>query len=154
MADVKPVPDGWHTVTPHLVVNGAADALAFYVRAFRAEVVMQVAGLGGVIVHAEIRIGDSLVMLAEEMPEMGHGRSPRTLGGNHSSLMIYATDCDAAFTRAVDAGAEAMMPPADMFWGDRYCQVKDPFGHTWAIATHVEDVLPDEIARRMAQMGH
>ena len=146
----KPIPDGYHSVTPHLVVKGAPQALEFYHKAFGAEELYRLPGPDGSIVHAEMRIGDSIVMLGEEAPRMG-AKSPRTLGGSGSSILIYVKDADAAFSRAVAAGAKEKKPLEDMFWGDRYGMVTDPFGHEWAIATHTEDVPPEEMASRMAK---
>jgi PhnB protein len=143
----RPIPEGFHTLTPHLVVRGAATAIDFYKKAFGAQEVMRMALPDGkTIGHAEIRIGDSLVFLADEFP--GCQPSPQGLGGSPVTLNLYVEDCDAVFDRAVAAGAQVRMPPADMFWGDRYGQVVDPFGHIWALATHKEDVPPDELAQR------
>ena len=148
MSPVKPVPEGYHTVTPHLVVRGAAEALTFYAKALGAEELFRMPGPDGAIMHAEIRIGDSPIMLAEEMPQMG-AVSPKQLGGSPVTIMLYVNDVDAYFTRATKAGCEAKLPPTDMFWGDRYCKVVDPYGHNWAIATHKEDVTPEEMDKRM-----
>lgn len=144
--DVKPIPDGFHAITPHLVIKGAAKAIDWYKRAFGAE------ELGRMpmpnddrLMHALIRIGDSMVMLVDEMPEFG-AMGPDSLGGTAVTINLYVEDADKAFARAVAAGAEATMPPADMFWGDRYGRLKDPFGHSWAICTHVRDVSPEEMA--------
>ncbi|HSE91747.1 MAG TPA: VOC family protein [Methylomirabilota bacterium] len=145
------VPEGYHTVTPYLTIRGAADAIEFYKRAFGAQETERMPGPDGKgIMHAEIRIGDSVVMLADEMPSMGC-RAPQTLGGTTSYLFLYVTDVDAAFKRAVDAGAKATMPPTDMFWGDRFGKLTDPFGHEWGLATHKEDVPPEEMKRRAAE---
>jgi len=152
MANVKPVPDGYHTLTPYIVVDGAADAIAFYQKAFGAEEIYRMPGPGGKVMHAEIQIGDSRLMLSDAIPEMG-GRSPKSLGGSPASILIYVRDVDAAFARAVGAGATVDMPLMDMFWGDRYGKVKDPFGHLWQLATHVEDVSPEEMGKRAAAMG-
>jgi uncharacterized glyoxalase superfamily protein PhnB len=144
----KPVPEGYRTVTPYLTIKGAAQAIEFYRRAFGAQEIDRITGPDGTsVMHAEIRIGDSVVMLSDEMPKAGC-RSPETLGGTTGSLYLYVPDVDAAFQRALDAGATAIMPPADMFWGDRFGQLADPFGHQWGMATHKEDVTPDEIRRR------
>jgi len=150
MSAVKPVPQGFHTATPHLVIRGAADALTFYTKALGAEERFRMPGPDGKIVHAEIQIGDSILMIGEEAPQMG-AVSPKQLGGSPVTIMLYVNDVDTWFNRATKAGCEAKMPPADMFWGDRYCKVTDPFGHNWAIATHKEDVSPEEMERRMKQ---
>lgn len=145
---VKAVPDGYHTVTPAITVRGAAEAIEFYKKAFGAVETVRFPGPDGhSVMHAEIRIGDSAVMLGDEFPNMG-GKAPTTLGGTCSNLMLYVEDVDAAFQKAVAAGARADMPPADMFWGDRYAKVTDPFGHSWSLGTHIEDVTPEECARR------
>lgn len=147
----KPIPDGYHSVTPYLTIRGAAEALDFYRRAFGAAELVRMPGPDGQgVMHAEIRIGDSIVMLGEESIEMG-ASSPQTLGGSGSSILIYVEDVDAAFDRAVNAGATVRVPVTDMFWGDRYGQLADPFGHIWSIATHKEDVPPEEMSRRMAE---
>jgi PhnB protein len=153
----KPVPEGYHTVTPYLTVRGAADAIEFYKRAFGAREKERMRGADGkTIVHAELTIGDSVVMLSDEFPGMG-SRAPQSLGGSTGYLFLYVPDVDAAFKRAVDAGATVAMPLTDMFWGDRFGKVADPFGHVWGMATHKEDVAPDEMARRqqafVASMG-
>jgi PhnB protein len=147
---VKPIPAGYHSVTPYLVVNDAARAIEFYKRAFGATEMMRMDGAQGKIGHAEIKIGNSVVMLSDEMPGSG-ARSPQSLGGTATSLMLYVEDVDATFAKATGAGAESEMPPADMFWGDRYGRLKDPFGHSWSVATHKEDVAPEEMDRRMKQ---
>jgi uncharacterized glyoxalase superfamily protein PhnB len=147
---VPAVPPGFHTVTPHLVVRGATEALAFYKKAFGADEIMRMPGPNGMIGHAEIRIGDSIVMLADEFPGAPLS-SPAKLSGSSASIMLYVPDCDALFNRAVAAGAKVTMPLTDMFWGDRFGQVTDPFGHVWAIATHKEDVPPEEMAKRAAE---
>jgi PhnB protein len=153
----KPIPEGHHTVTPYLTLKGAAKAIDFYKRAFGAhEEGRMDTPDGKSVVHAEIRIGDSMVMLSDEIPGMGP-RSPEALGGTTASIFLYVPDVDAAFKRAVDAGAKAVMPPTDMFWGDRFGKLADPFGHQWAMATHKEDLSDDEIRKRgaaaMASMG-
>ena len=152
MSSVKPIPDGYHTVTPHLVVRDAAKAIDVYAKAFGAEERFRMPGPGGVVMHAELAIGDSVVMLGEEAPQMG-ATSPQTIGGSPVSLLIYVKDVDASFARAERAGCTAQMPPTDMFWGDRYGKLLDPFGHHWALATHKEDVSPEDMAKRMAEMG-
>ena len=142
------IPRGYHTVTPHLTVRGAADAIEFYRRAFGArERGRMPLPDGKTIMHAELQIGDSIVFLADEFPDMGC-RAPETLGGATGTLHLYVRDVDRAFQRAVAAGAEVRMPVADMFWGDRYAKVADPFGHEWGLATHKEDLSASEIARR------
>jgi PhnB protein len=149
MSTVKPVPDGYHSVTPHLVVRDAAKAIGFYAEAFGAEELYRMPGPDGTVMHAELMLGDSRVMLGEEAPQMG-ALSPQTIGGSPVSLLLYVKDVDASFARAGAAGCTAQMPPTDMFWGDRYGKLQDPFGHQWALATHVEDVSPEEMAKRMA----
>ncbi len=153
----KPIPDGYRTVTPYITVHGAAQAIDFYKRAFGAQEVERMTGPDGKsVMHAEIRIGDSVVMLSDESPQSGT-RSPQALGGTTGSIFLYVPDVDAAFKRAIDAGAKPVMPPADMFWGDRFGKLVDPFGHHWGMATHKEDLSPEEIRRRgaafMASMG-
>ena len=146
---VRPIPEGYHTATPYLIVNDAAKALEFYKRAFGATEVMRMDGPGGRVMHAEIKIGDSIIMLGQENPQMGV-RSPQSLGGSPMFLYLYVEDCDKSFARAVDAGASASAPLKDQMWGDRSGSVKDPFGHSWWIATHKENVSADELRRRMA----
>ncbi len=141
---VKAVPEGMHTVTPHLVCAGAADAIEFYKQAFGAVELMRLPGPDGKLMHAGITIGDSLVMLADEFPEWGSA-GPLTLKGTPVTIHLQVEDADAVFTRAVEAGGEVVMPIADMFWGDRYGVVKDPFGHHWSVATHVREVSPEEL---------
>src|ERR1700722_1309526 len=150
MATVKHIPDGFHTVTPHLIVKGAGKALDFYAQAFGAKEQVRMPGPGGSIMHAQMQIGDSIIMLADENPEMGN-RGPQTLGGSSVVLSIYCDDADAMFARATKAGAKVTMPLTDMFWGDRYGQVTDPFGHLWSIATHQKDVTPDEMRKAMKE---
>jgi PhnB protein len=149
----KPIPDGFHTVTPHLVIRDCDQALTFYEKAFGAEILARAPGPDGKLWHALMRIGDSMVMAVDEFPDMGagHPRAPATLGNTTVSLNIYCPDVDAWFDRAVKAGCTPSMPPADMFWGDRYSIVKDPFGHSWAIVTHKEDLTPAELAERGAK---
>ena len=144
---VKPIPEGYHSVTPYLTVDNGAEALRFYQRAFNAKEVERMEGPQGKIAHAELKIGDSRVMIADEMPGMGN-RSPKALGGSSSGIFLYVEDVDAAFKRAVAAGAKADQQPTDMFWGDRYGKLTDPFGHSWSLATHKEDVAPEEMKRR------
>ena len=142
---VKPVPDGMHAITPYLVCAGAADAIAFYVRAFGATEIMRLPTPDGKLMHASVRIGDSMVMLNDEFPEMG-ALGPKSRGGSSVTLHLFVPDVDAAFARAVAAGATVKMPPTDMFWGDRYGLLEDPFGHSWSMATRLRDLSPAEIA--------
>jgi PhnB protein len=146
---VQPVPNGYHAVTPYLICSGAARAIEFYVRAFGAEELMRIPMGDDKLGHAEIRIGDSVIMLADEFPEM-NARSPQSLGGTPVGLALYVPDVDAVFARAIAAGATVERPVTDQFYGDRAGGLIDPFGHKWHIATHVEDVAPEEIARRAA----
>jgi PhnB protein len=148
-ANVKPVPDGYHTVTPYLVVDGGAKAIEFYKRAFGAEELMRLDAPGGKVGHAELKIGDSRIMLADEFPQMG-AKGPKSIGGSPVHLLLYVNDCDAVFHRAVAASATVKKPLADQFYGDRSGTVEDPFGHSWTIATHKEDISPDEMKRRAA----
>lgn len=153
---VRPVPEGYHTLTPYLVVEDAARAIDFYKRAFGAQERVRMGGPGGKIGHAELKIGDSMIMLSDEMPG-GGCRSPHSLGGTTASVFLYVNDVDSAFKQAEAAGAKAEMPPTDMFWGDRFGKLSDPFGHSWAMATHKEDVAPEEMQKRskafMEKMG-
>lgn len=153
---VKPIPQGYRSVTPYLTVTDGARALDFYKRAFGAQEVMRMEGPGGKIGHAEIKIGDSMIMLADEMPG-GGCRSPQSLGGTTGGIFLYVENADGFFNQAVSAGAQVEAPLADMFWGDRYGRLKDPFGHSWSVATHIEDVAPAEMSKRMqeaiAKMG-
>jgi PhnB protein len=144
---VKAIPEGHHTATPYLTVDGAAKALEFYKKAFGAEETKRMDMAGGKIMHAEFRIGDSPIMLADEMPQMGN-KSPKTLGGTPVSIMLYVPDVDAVFKRAITAGATERMAVMDQFYGDRTGALVDPFGHTWTIATHKEDVSSAEMKRR------
>jgi PhnB protein len=146
---VKPIPDGYHTVTPYLIIKGAADAIDFYKRAFGATELFRMDQPDGKIGHAEIKIGDSPIMLADESLEMGH-RSPQSLGGSPISILLYVEDVDALFNQAVAAGAKIDRPLEDKFYGDRGGSLTDPFGHIWHIATHKEDVTPEEMEKRMA----
>ena len=144
MAKVKAIPEGYHAVTPHLVVSEAAKAIDFYKQAFGAEEVVRMPGPGGSIMHAELKIRDSVVMLGEEMPEMG-AKSPKAYGGSPVSFYVYVENVDAAWERAVKAGAKPMTPLTNMFWGDRTGRLEDPFGHHWSLAQHVADPTPEEI---------
>ena len=150
---VKPIPEGYHSVTPYLVLDDATRAIEFYKKAFGAVELLRMPAPGGKIGHAEIRIGDSHIMLADEFPERGI-LGPKTRGGPTSSLMIYLEDVDAAFARAIETGATEDRPIADQFYGDRSGMLSDPYGHSWTLATHVEDVSPEEMERRMADMRH
>ena len=143
----QPIPNGYHSVTPYLIVDGGADAIDYYKRAFGAVELMRMQGPNGKIGHAELRIGNSIMMLADEHPEMGY-RSPRSLGGAGVSLMVYVDRVDEVFARAIENGAQVLQPVKDQFYGDRSGSLKDPFGHTWTVATHVEDVPPEEMQRR------
>lgn len=142
--NAKPIPEGVHTVTPHLVCAGAAEAIEFYKKAFNAIEIHRIPGPGGKLMHGAIRIGDSMVMLADEFPEWG-SKGPKTLGGTAVTIHLYVEDVDAVFAQAVSAGATRAMPVADMFWGDRYGMLIDPFGHSWSVATHVKDLTTEEM---------
>ena len=144
---VKKIPEGYHAVTPYLAVKGGAAAIAFYEKAFGAKELFRMPAPGGTIAHAELQIGDSRVMLSDEAPDMG-AKSPQTLGGSPVSLMLYVEDVDATVKRAIDAGAKPTRPVENQFYGDRSGGIIDPFGHSWWVATHVEDVPPDELERR------
>jgi PhnB protein len=148
MAQVKPVPEGMHTVTPHLTCAGAADAIDFYKRAFNAQEMARLKGPDGKLMHGMIRIGDSTVMLVDEYPDYG-SFGPKSLKGSPVTIHLYVEDVDAFVQRAVDAGAKITMPLADMFWGDRYCRLDDPFGHHWSVATHIRDATPEEMQEAM-----
>jgi len=152
MAKVKPIPEGYPQVTPYLYVEGASAAIEFYGKVFGATERMRMPGPDGTIGHAELQFGDSVVMLADEFPEMGV-RSPKAFGGTPVTLSVYVEDADGVFDRAVKAGATALRPVEDQFYGDRAGQFEDPFGHRWSVATHVEDVPPEEMARRAEAMG-
>jgi PhnB protein len=145
---IKPIPPGFHTVTPYLIVSDARKAIDFYKKAFGAEEIMVMPRANGKIMHAEIKIGDSMVFLSDEMPERDH-LGPESRGGSTSSLMLYVKDVDSSFAKAVKAGCTVKMPLGDQFWGDRYGNVLDPFGHSWALATHIEDVDLEEMKKRM-----
>jgi uncharacterized glyoxalase superfamily protein PhnB len=148
----KRVPEGFHTVTPHLEVRGAAKAIEFYKKAFGAvEIVRNLGPDGRRIMHAELRIGDSMIMLHDEFAESG-GHSPQTLEGTPITLHLYVDDADLVFKQAVDAGARVEMPVQDMFWGDRYGQLVDPFGHSWSVGSKLEDLAPDEVRKRAEKL--
>jgi PhnB protein len=149
---VKAIPDGYYSLTPYLVIKGAAEAIEFYKKAFGAVETVRMPGPGGRIMHAEVKIGNTMLMLSDENAERGY-LSPATRGGATSSVMLYTDDVDATFKKALAAGAKQQTAPEDMFWGDRMGNLTDPFGHNWAIATHKEDVSPDEMQKRMAAMA-
>jgi PhnB protein len=153
----KPVPEGYHTLTPYLAVDDATAAIEFYQRAFGAKERVRMHGPDGMIAHAELEIGDSKVMLADPFPQAST-RPPKELGGTSVGVFVYVANVDEVFQQAVDAGATATMEPDDQFWGDRFGSVTDPFGHSWQISTHVEDVPPEEMEKRskewMAQMAN
>jgi PhnB protein len=151
VADVKRIPDDYPRVSPYLCVDGAARAIDFYREVFGARERTRLPGPEGTIGHAELQIGDSVIMLSDEVPGMGM-RSPKTIGGSPVTMSVYVEDVDGAFGRAVKAGATALREVEDQFYGDRSGQFEDPFGHRWSVATHVEDVAPDEMARRAAEM--
>lgn len=153
MSKVNPIPTGYHSVTPYLIIKGAADAIEYYKKAFKAKELFRMAQGDGRIGHAEIRIGDSPIMLADEFPEMKY-LSPLSLGGTPVSLLIYVDDVDEIFPQAVSAGGEVQKPLQNQFYGDRSGTLKDPFGHVWTIATHVEDLSPEEMEQRAAAGGH
>ena len=140
----KPIPDGMHTLTPHLVCRNAAEAIAFYGKAFGAVELSRLPGAEGKLMHAMVRIGDSSLMLVDEFPDCG-AFGPQSLNGSPVTIHLYVTDVDATVERAVAAGAKVTMPVSDMFWGDRYGRIEDPFGHQWSIATHIRDLSPQEI---------
>ena len=144
---VRPIPEGYGSVTPYLIVSGAARAIDYYKEAFGATELMRFGGPDDKIMHAELQIGDSRIMLADEHPERGH-RSPQSLGGSGTGLMLYVDDVDLVFMRAIEAGGNVQQAVKDQFYGDRSGSLSDPFGHVWTIATHVEDVEPEEMQRR------
>ena len=148
----KPIPEGMHTVTPHLICKGAADAIEFYRKAFGAVEEGRIPGPNGLLMHAMIRVAGSPVMLVDEMPEWG-ALGPNALKGSPVTIHLYVPDADAFFSRAVAAGAKVKMPLEDQFWGDRYGKLEDPFGHHWSVATHLRDVSPQEMQRAMKKMG-
>jgi PhnB protein len=147
----QPIPAGYHTVTPYLIAKGASQALDFYKRAFSARETVRMPGPEGQVMHAEFQIGDSMIMLADEFPQMG-AVSPQTIGGTAVGLCLYVEDVDAVYQQAVSAGAKVERPLQDQFYGDRSATLIDPFGHKWTIATHIEDVTPEEMQKRMAAM--
>lgn len=143
---VKPIPEGMPTLTPHIVCANALEAIEFYKRAFDAKEEFRLTTPQGALMHAMLRIGDSPIMMGEEMPEW-QSLGPKTLKGTPVTLHLYVTDVDAAIARAAEAGAKVTMPPQEMFWGDRYGQVEDPYGHRWSLATHIRDVPPEELQK-------
>ena len=149
---VKPIPEGMRTVTPHLICAGAGEAIEFYKKAFGAVELSRMPGSDGKVMHASIRIGDSVIMLNDEMPQWG-SFGPKSLKGTPVTIHLYVEDADTFFAQAVKAGATATMPLEDMFWGDRYGKVEDPFGHQWSIGTHRRDVSPEEMQKAMEQMS-
>jgi PhnB protein len=149
MSNVKPIPEGYHSLTPYLFVRNAAGAIEFYKNVFGATETMRMPGPNGQIMHAELKIGDSTVMLSDENPQMG-ALSPQSIGGTATGLNVYIANVDAVVQKAVDAGAKLVRPVKDQFYGDRSGSVIDPFGHLWSVATHVEDVSPEEIGKRAA----
>ncbi len=151
MSRVKPIPEGYHSVTPYLCIDGAAEAIEFYKKAFGAKELSRMPAPGGKIGHAEVQIGDSHVMLADEFPEMGF-RSPKSVGGTPVMMHLYVEDVDATVTRAASAGAKVVRAVEDQFYGDRGGKIEDPFGHSWYVSTHVEDVSPEELEKRAAAM--
>jgi PhnB protein len=152
MSKPKPIPEGYHTATPYLIIKDAAKAIEFYKKAFGAKEMMRMSQPDGRIGHAEIKIGDSPIMLADEFPEMG-ARSPQSLGGSSVSILLYVEDVDAFANQAVAAGTKVVRAVKDQFYGDRSGSFEDPFGHQWHIATHVEDVAPEEMHKRAAAAG-
>ena len=151
LSSVKPIPEGMHSLTPHLVCAGAADAIEFYKKAFGAIETSRMPGPQGRLMHAAVRIGDSTLMLVDEMPEWG-ALGPKALKGSPVTVHLYVEDVDATVAKAVAAGAKVTMPVAEMFWGDRYGQLEDPFGHRWSVATHTRDLTPAQISDGMQKM--
>jgi PhnB protein len=148
--DVRPIPEGYHSITPQLTCRDAARAIDFYKSIFGAQEIMRMPGPDGKVMHAELQLGDSKFMLGDEMPGMAMAPTPTAIHSN--SLFVYTKDVDDLYDRAVKAGSRADMPPSNMFWGDRYGKFTDPFGHQWGVATHVEDVAPEEMQRRSEEM--
>jgi PhnB protein len=151
MSKVPYIPEGYNAVTPYLIIKGAAQAIEYYKKVFGATVAVRMDGPDGRIGHAELKIGNSHIMLADEHPEMGH-RSPLSVGDSPVSMLVYVEDVDAAVERAVAAGAKILKPVKDQFYGDRSGFIQDPFGHLWGVATHIEDVTPEQMKERMAKM--
>ena len=153
MTQISHIPEGYHTVTPYLVIQGAAQAIEYYKKVFGATVVVRIDGPNGTVGHAELQIGDSRIMLADENPSMGQGyTSAATIGASPVSLYLYLPDVDAVVARAAAEGAKILKPVQDQFYGDRSGFLQDPFGHLWGIATHIEDVSPEELEERMKKM--
>ncbi|MPZ87956.1 MAG: VOC family protein [Nitriliruptorales bacterium] len=152
MANVKPIPDGYPQVSAYLCIDGASAAIEFYSKVFGTTERTRMPSPGGKVGHAELQLGDSVIMLADEAPEMGM-RSPKSVGGSPVTMSVYVDDVDAVFNRAVNAGARALRPVEEQFYGDRSGQFEDPFGHRWSVSTHVEDVSPEEMAKRAAEMA-
>jgi PhnB protein len=151
-SNVKPIPEGYHSVTPYLIIKGAADAIEYYKKAFGATELFRMPQPDGKIGHAEIKIGDSPIMIADEFPEMNY-LGPQSLGGTAVSILLYVDDVDTVFPRALSEGGTEQKPLQDQFYGDRSGTLKDPFGHVWTIATHTEDLSPEEIGKRAAAAG-
>jgi PhnB protein len=149
MANVKPIPEGYPQVTPYLIVDDASAAIDFYNEVLGTTERVRLPGPDGKVGHSELQLGDSLIMLADEYPEMG-SRGPKSIGGSPVTLSVYVDDVDSVFQRALKAGATSLREPADQFYGDRSGQFEDPFGHRWSVQTHIEDVSPEEMARRAA----
>lgn len=147
-ASVKPIPEGFHSIQPSLIVRNAVQAIDFYKKALGAQELVRMPGPDGKIMHAELKIGDSVLFLSEENPNMGFCKSPQTLGGCTVSLNVYVPDVDKVFNQAISAGAKETMPVADQFWGDRYGTLTDPYGYVWGIATHKENLTSDEMQKR------
>jgi len=148
---VKPIPEGFHSITPYLIVRDCAAAIRFYQSVFGAQEVERITMPGGIVGHAALQIGDAKIMLAEEMPKWNN-KSPATLGGSSVGIVLYVPDVDATYRRALDAGAKPVEPVKDMFYGDRSGTLTDPFGHNWHIMTHIEDVSSDEVQKRCDAM--
>lgn len=149
---VKPIPEGMHSLTPHLICAGAASAIEFYKKAFNAVEQVRLPGPEGKLMHASLKIGDSTLMLVDEMTDCG-AFSPKSLKGSPVTIHLYVEDVDATVAQAVAAGAKVTMPVDDMFWGDRYGQIEDPFGHRWSVATHKHDATPEEMQEAMRKMA-
>jgi uncharacterized glyoxalase superfamily protein PhnB len=148
----RTIPEGMHSLTPHIVCAGAADAIEFYKHAFNAVEQVRMPGPGGKVMHASLKIGDSTLMIADEMPECGGGLGPKALKGSPVTIHLYVDNADATIAQAEKAGAKVTMPAADMFWGDRYGKLEDPFGHRWSVATHKVDLSPEEMQAAMQEM--